>query len=259
VATETLDLGGSCDSFIIVCVPTPATEAGFDLSHVRCALAAIGAAIRQSSGFHIVVLRSTVPPLTWVRVTIPALEAATGRSVGEGYEVASVPEFLRQATALEDSRSPRMTVVAAQDERVRQKLVDLFSAFNGLVLSFDDPTIAETAKLVNNSFNASKISFANEIWKICSHLGISQEQVATVVAESAEGSYNKAYGIRGGSSFGGTCLPKDLDGFLGFGVEIGLELPLLTAVRKVNESMDTTTSGSQTSIDLVSNLDEVNS
>jgi UDPglucose 6-dehydrogenase len=251
-ATETLELSASLDSFIIVCVSTPSTEAGYDLSQVRCALASIGAKIRETTGFHIVVMRSTVPPLTWVRVTIPALEAATGRSVGDGYEVASVPEFLRQATALEDSRSPRVTVIAAQDEQVRLKLTNLYSAFNGAIRSFDDPTVAETAKLANNCFNAAKISFANEIWKICTHLGIAQEQVAEVVAESAEGSYNKAYGILGGYPFGGACLPKDLDGFLGFGIESGLDLPLLTAVRTVNES-----TAPQASSDMVSKLDEV--
>jgi UDPglucose 6-dehydrogenase len=250
-ATETLQLDASPKSFVFVCVPTPSTLDGYDLAHVRSALTAVGAEIKRSDGFHVVVMRSTVPPLTWVRVMIPELEAATGKTVGDGYEVASAPEFLRQVTALEDARAPRMSVVAAQDENVREMMVKLFSPFGGAIRSFDDPTIAETVKLANNCFNASKISFANEIWKICSHLGISQQDVAEVVAEAAEGSYNKGYGIRGGFPYGGACLPKDLEGMLGFGAEAGLDLPLLMAVRTVNESMR-----SESSVDLIAQLGE---
>jgi UDPglucose 6-dehydrogenase len=251
-ASEELQLGVSAESVIFVCVPTPSTSKGYEISHVRSALRAIGAEIKQSHGFHVVVMRSTVPPLTWVRVMIPELEAASGKTVGDGYEVASAPEFLRQVSALEDARAPRVSVVAAQDEVVRQRLVNLFSSLGGAIRSFDDPTIAETVKLVNNCFNAAKISYANEMWKICSHLGISQDEVAEVVAESAEGSYNPAYGIHGGYPFGGACLPKDLDGLLGFGQEAGLELPLLTAVRSVNESMV-----SEASVERITELGEV--
>ena len=107
-ASQSLELDPSSESFIFVCVPTPSTISGYNLSHVRSALAAIGAAIKRSPGFHVVVMRSTVPPLTWVQVTIPELEAATGKPVGDGYEVASAPEFLRQVSALEDARSPKV-------------------------------------------------------------------------------------------------------------------------------------------------------
>jgi UDPglucose 6-dehydrogenase len=240
-ASMTLDLSDSLESYIFVCVPTPSSQSGYNLSHLRVALAAIGGELKEAKGFHVVVTRSTVAPLTWARVVTPELEEASGRSVGDGYAIASAPEFLRQVSALEDARSPRVTVVAALDEQVRASVAAIFAPLGGVVKTFDDPTIAETIKLANNCFNAAKISFTNEIWSICAHLGISQLEVAEVVAQSAEGSYNPTYGITGGYAYGGACLPKDLDGLLGFGSDEALDLPLLTAVREVNLSVATRT------------------
>jgi UDPglucose 6-dehydrogenase len=57
------------------------------------------------------------------------------------------------------------------------------------------------------------------------------------VAYSAEGSINPEYGIRAGSAYGGACLPKDAKGFLGFAAELGLEMPMLAGVIRVNEIM----------------------
>jgi UDPglucose 6-dehydrogenase len=233
VAAE-LELHDDPDSFIFICVPTPSATHGYDLTHLRAALQSIGGAIAHASGFHVVVVRSTVAPLTWSRVTIPELEAASGKVEGRDFAVASAPEFLRQVSATGDALHPRVTVVAATDPAVRTRLADLFAPLGGTVHAFEDPTVTETIKMTNNCFNAAKISFSNEIWRVCQHLGIPQDVVAKVVAESAEGSYSPAYGIIGGYPYGGACLPKDLDGLLGFGLEEGLELPLLTAVREVN-------------------------
>lgn len=229
-----LDLGDEENSFIFVCVPTPSSAKGYDLAHLRAALRSVGAALSSARGFHVVVTRSTVAPRTWCDVAIPELEDASGRRVTDGFDVASAPEFLRQVSATADALSPRVTVVAAVNGDVRRDVAALFAPLGGQLKTFDDPTVAEVIKLANNCFNATKISFHNEIYKICQHLNVPQEVVSQVVAESAEGSYNPTYGIAGGYPYGGACLPKDLDGLIGFGEQAGLALPLLSAVREVN-------------------------
>ncbi|HEY8201359.1 MAG TPA: hypothetical protein VII47_08395, partial [Actinomycetota bacterium] len=92
-------------------------------------------------------------------------------------------------------------------------------------------------KCSHNAFNATKISFWNEMWRLSRHLGLDADAIAATVARSAEGSYNLEYGIRGGLPYGGVCLPKDTQGLLGFAGAEGVEMPLLRAVIEVNESM----------------------
>ncbi|HLU56928.1 MAG TPA: hypothetical protein VKZ81_15825, partial [Pseudonocardia sp.] len=63
------------------------------------------------------------------------------------------------------------------------------------------------------------------------------DPIAATVARSAEGSINPEYGIRGGAPYGGVCLPKDTQGFLGFAETIGVDMPLLSAVVETNERL----------------------
>jgi UDPglucose 6-dehydrogenase len=89
-------------------------------------------------------------------------------------------------------------------------------------------------KCTHNVYNAAKISFWNEMWTICSELGVDADSVATTVARSAEGSINTLYGIRGGAPYGGACLPKEVQGFLGLGDSLGIELPVVEGVNAMN-------------------------
>ena len=113
--------------------------------------------------------------------------------------------------------SPWMTVIASKSRRTVERVEALFRPFGGEMRTYNDPAIAEMIKCTHNVFNATKISFWNEVWLICDRLGLPAEDVASVVARSAEGSTNIEYGIRGGAPYGGACLPKDVAGFLGLG------------------------------------------
>jgi UDPglucose 6-dehydrogenase len=93
-------------------------------------------------------------------------------------------------------------------------------------------------KCCHNIYNATKISFWNEMWLVAEHLGIPSDDVAKTVALSSEGSFNIHYGIRGGAPYAGACLPKDVRGFLGFAEGLGLTMPLLGAVVSVNALME---------------------
>jgi UDPglucose 6-dehydrogenase len=151
--------------------------------------------------------------------------------------LASNPEFLRAACAAEDFRHPWMTVIASRSARTVERLAGLLRPFGGELRTFADPAAAELLKCAHNIFNATKISFWNEMWLVARRLGLDLDGIASVVARSAEGSFNPEYGIRGGAPFGGVCLPKDTRGFLGFAEAIGVEMPLLRATVKVNDRL----------------------
>jgi UDPglucose 6-dehydrogenase len=118
-----------------------------------------------------------------------------------------------------------------------ERLHDLFKPFGGEVRTFSNTAEAEMAKCCHNAFNAAKISFWNELWQVARAMGADPIEVAGTVARSAEASFNPEYGIRGGAPYGGACLPKDTKGFIGFAAELGVEVPLITAVDAVNERM----------------------
>jgi len=157
--------------------------------------------------------------------------------VGEGFGLASNPEFLRAVSAAEDFAHPWMTVIASRDPQTVQRLRDLLSPFGGELRAFSDPAEAELVKCAHNIFNATKISFWNEMWLVAQKLGLDLDPIAATVARSAEGSINPEYGIRGGAPYGGVCLPKDTCGFLGFAANIDVDMPLLSAVVETNDRL----------------------
>ncbi|MGH2933964.1 MAG: 2-dehydropantoate 2-reductase N-terminal domain-containing protein [Gaiellaceae bacterium] len=222
---------------VFLTLPTPNDGYRWHLDALLSGTAAVGEAIGESNAFQTVVVRSTVPPGCCEQQVVPRLEEASGRRLGEGFSVASNPEFLRARSALEDFLSPWMTVIGSRSPRTLERLTDLLAPFGGEVRRFSDPAAAELVKCVHNLFNATKISFWNEIWSVCSRLRLDSDAVASVVARSAEGSTNPEYGTRGGEPYGGACLPKDTKGFLGFAGELGVETPLLAAVDAVNEEL----------------------
>src|SRR5206468_11292309 len=115
--------------------------------------------------------------------------------------------------------------------------------FGGEVRVVDRPETAELVKCAHNLYNATKISFWNEMWLVAGRLGVEADEVAGIVARSSEASLNPLYGIRGGAPFAGRCLPKDTDGFLAFARELGLPMPLLDSVADVNRQLATRVEG----------------
>jgi UDPglucose 6-dehydrogenase len=232
-----LDLRGEPESYIFLTLPTPHMGKKYDLSYFEQGVQDVAKALAETDAYHTVVVRSTVPPLTTENLVKPILEKYSGKKEGVGFALANNPEFLRAASAADDFKFPWMTVIGARSKRVQERLTALLSPFGGELRVFDNPTTSEMIKCVHNIFNAAKISYFNEMWQVCQKLGINHDDVATTVARSAEASYNPNYGIRGGAPYGGVCLPKDTNGFLGFAANIGIEMPLLSAVVQVNDDM----------------------
>src|SRR5262249_32812922 len=130
-----------------------------------------------------------------------------------------------------------VTVIASRSPRTLERLADVLTPFGGALYRLRDPATAELVKCVHNIFNATKISFWNEIWDVCRRLDVSSDDVAAIGARAAQGSISTEYGTRGGQPYGGACLPKDTKGFLGFADDLGLEMPMLAAVDLVNEAL----------------------
>jgi UDPglucose 6-dehydrogenase len=237
-ATSRVSLGSE-PAFVFLTLPTPNVGRRYDLTAFESGVTSVGRALKGSPRVHTVVVRSTVPPGTTEGVVKSILECESGKSVNDGFALASNPEFLRAASAREDFRWPWMTVIASRNKRTQERLRFLLQPFGGEIRIFDDPATAEFIKCAHNIYNAAKISFWNEMWFVAERVGLNLEEISSTVAASAEGSFNQAYGIRGGAPYGGVCLPKDTNGFLGWAAELGADMPMLKSVIAVNESLET--------------------
>ncbi len=237
-AREQLDLSGERDAFVLLTLPTPNVGAAYDLAAFTAGTKAVGQALGASQARHTVVVRSTVPPGTTEHLVQPLLEQESGKRAGAGFGLASNPEFLRAATAEQDFAHPWMTVIGSRDADTLARLGALLAPFGGDMRTFDDPATSEFIKCAHNVYNATKISFWNEMWLVAQRAGVDANAVSSTVAQSAEGSINPLYGIRGGAPYGGVCLPKDTNGFLGFAAQLGMEMPLLQAVVDTNDRLE---------------------
>ena len=229
--TKEIDL-----SIIAVRTPTkPLDLSGeVDLSDIEIVTKAIATELRTKKGYHTVCYRSTMPPGTTENILVPLFEKWSGKKIHEHFGVAMNPEFLRAYNNVNDFKNPRVTVLGVSDEKTANTMLSLYGGFPGekQVVSL---TEAEMIKYANNLFNATKISFFNEIWMIAKHLGVDPEVVSGVVSISAEACWNPEYGTHGGVPYGGTCLPKDSFGLLNAMKKLDIELPLLRATIEVNE------------------------
>jgi GDP-mannose 6-dehydrogenase len=235
----TTDAGVALDraEVSLVCVGTPSSPQGStDLTYLRRALEdirrAFAVATPPASGFHAVVVRSTVPPGTGddvVNATFAEVPAAADWAVG----TAMCPEFLREGSGVADFFNPPFVVLGTADYRVVDLLTEMFSFLNREIRLVDVRS-AEALKYACNAFHATKVSFANEMARIFRVFGVDSREVMRVFSEDRVLNISPAY-LMPGFAFGGSCLPKDLRALLDMARANALDVPLLAGTARTNE------------------------
>lgn len=223
--------------FTIIAVPTPIDgDGGINLGPLKEAALATAVALRRNDNYHVVAIKSTVPPGTTRKVVIPLLQRSSGKEMGVNLGVCANPEYLRETRAERDFLNPRLIIVGESDMQAGTRMSQIYDNFNCPVarVSLEE---AEMHKYAHNLLNATKISFFNEMRQLCRKLKINADVVFPLTVLSAEAMWNKRYGIEDKGPFGGMCLPKDTQGFLAWAAEKGLELKLLKAVIGVNKDL----------------------
>jgi GDP-mannose 6-dehydrogenase len=217
----------------LICVGTPSQANGkLDLAHIRNVCREIGQALRQSSKFHWVVLRSTVLPGTTDTVVVPILEEASGKRAGVDFAVCYNPEFIREGTAVADFFEPPFTVLGASDKSHVAPLRDLYEGVNGRVFE-TSLAGAEMVKYSCNAFHAIKVGFANELGTLCKAFGVDTQAVSEIFVSDTRLNISPAY-LSPGFAFGGSCLPKDLRALAYGAKELDIQIPLLTSILPSN-------------------------
>ncbi len=220
----------------IITVPTPTEEAKINLKYIKQASEYLGKQLYTQRKYHLVVVKSTVPPGTTENLVLKTLKKFSHKKAGQDFGICMNPEFLREKSAFDDFMNPKVIVIGEYDERSGNSLLDLYKYFDcpKYIVSVKE---AEMEKYVHNLFNAVKITFFNEIRFICSTLGIDADSIFPIVAQSSEGMWNPYYGIKNNGPFNGMCLPKDVQAFLSWARNLGMEMPLLMTTLQVNNSL----------------------
>lgn len=210
---------------ILIAVGTPSREDGSsDLSFVSKVVEIIAATLNR---YKIIITKSTVPPGTNEEIHQTLIE----RGIDEDqFDIVSNPEFLREGCALWDIYHPNKIVFGTTSNRPIKTLKKLYPRGKAPYI-FTSLTGAELIKYASNAFLATKISFANEMARICEAYAVNYADIAKGIGTDPRIGY---YFLNAGLGFGGSCLPKDLSALKNSAVKKNVETKLLDAVREIN-------------------------
>ncbi|MEM9348926.1 MAG: UDP-glucose/GDP-mannose dehydrogenase family protein [Pseudomonadota bacterium] len=232
-------------TFVSVGTPT-AEDGGCDYRFIEAAARSMAVGLAQKDGFHVFVMRCSIPPGTTMRVMTPILERMSGKELGVDFGVAFNPEFLREGVAVEDFYAPPKTVIGATCALTA-------SILRGIYLPVDEAPIitsietAEMVKYVDNVWHATKVCFANEVGRLAKSQGVDSHEVMDVFCQDQKLNLSPYY-LKPGFAYGGSCLPKEVRAVAHIAKGAGVSLPMIenlgasnrvqieNAVRLVKES-----------------------
>lgn len=241
---KTFDINGKCtelslDSLIkdvdetFLCLPTPMKKSGeCDLSIVRNCLQDISRLVEYYNKKNfIVIIKSTIPPGTTDRLN----------QEFSNIHIVFNPEFLTEANAVDDYKNQNRIIIGA-DRPYSSRVKQIFSkAFPKVSIIKTSSTIAEMIKYVTNTFLATKVSFANEMYQICKELDIDYDKVIEYSRydDRLGNSHWSVPGPDGDFGFGGHCFPKDVEALIFLANTLGVSPTMLTSTSKKNNEVRT--------------------
>ncbi|MFN8369383.1 MAG: UDP-glucose/GDP-mannose dehydrogenase family protein [Bacteriovoracaceae bacterium] len=212
---------------IFLAVGTPSQENGeADLSYLIKASESVG---KNLSDDAIVVIKSTVPVGTHKKV-----DDALRKNTTKRYHVVNNPEFLKEGSAIDDFMRPDRVVIGFTDPYGAQIMQELYEPLvrQGNPIYLMSNVSAEMTKYAANCFLATKISFINEIAKLCDLTGADIEEVRKGMISDKRIGHHFLYP---GPGYGGSCFPKDVRALMTTSKQFGLTLKIVEAVEQVNE------------------------
>lgn len=210
---------------VFIAVGTPTTKTGdADLSTVLSVAKKIGENIK---GYTVVATKSTVPTGTNKKVK-RILEEEKKENAELDY--ASVPEFLREGSAISDTTNPDRIVIGTESVRAQELLLKLHEPIKAPVMLTNFET-AELIKYAANSFLALKISYANAIAKLSEMLGADGLQVLEGIGQDRR--IGNLF-LSPGPGYGGSCFPKDVRALISIAKDNDYSFSLLEEVENIN-------------------------
>lgn len=187
---------------------------------------------RSLNGYKVIVTKSTVPvgAASRIKKIIEENKATPSR-----FSVAANPEFLREGAAINDFMRPDRVVIGSTDDEAVAILKDIYRPLYLIETPFviTTPESAEMIKYASNAFLATKVSFINEISRLCELLGADVHDVAKGMGMDVR--IGSKF-LHPGPGFGGSCFPKDAQALVALGRTVNYDVRIVEAALRVNES-----------------------
>ena len=210
-----------------IAVGTPMSDDGSaDLKYVIAVAQSIGKAM---DGHRLIVLKSTVPVGTNKRV-----KDEIRKLTKHEFDVVSNPEFLKEGAAIDDFMKPDRVVIGSESARATQIMQELYAPFvrTGKPILVMDPASAEMTKYAANAMLATRISFMNEMARICEAVGADVNEVRKGIGTDARIGFPFLFA---GAGYGGSCFPKDVRALARTAAQHGCATKIIDAVEAVND------------------------
>jgi len=225
----TTEVGRSVErsDVIVIAVGTPPDEDGSaDLQHVLAVARTIGEHMNQPK---IVITKSTVPVGTAARI-----RAEIEKHTRVPFHVCSNPEFLKEGAAVDDFMKPDRVIVGVDSDDAGRVLAELYAPFmrTGNPIIFMDTPSAEMTKYAANAMLATRISFMNQMARLCEAVGADVTLVRKGIGSDRR--IGPAF-LFPGPGYGGSCFPKDVKALLRTAETNGMRLDILESVEAANE------------------------
>ena len=235
--TTSLKEGITNAQIIFLALPTPPGENGSaDLKYILGVADELGKLITD---YVVIIDKSTVPVGTAEKVRTVILKSASQvlppeQDLAGAFDVVSNPEFLREGVAVDDFMKPDRVIIGTTSERAKKIMNDLYLPFvrQGNPIIYMDEKSAELTKYAANSFLAMKITFMNEIARLCERMGADVDMVRKGIGS------DERIGRRflfPGIGYGGSCFPKDVQALAKSSADVNYDFRILEAVMEVNE------------------------
>ena len=212
---------------IFLAVGTPSSDDGqADLKYVFAACDSIAPFLQDNA---VVVVKSTVPVGTGNKVR-EHLKTKTKKP----FFVVNNPEFLKEGSAVEDFMKPERIIIGAQEDQAAEVIEELYEPFNRQIkrtIRMSNIS-AEMTKYAANCFLATKISFMNEVARLCDITGADVEEVRHGISTDSRIGSQFLYP---GPGYGGSCFPKDVKALVFTAKEHGINFKIVEAVEEVNK------------------------
>jgi UDPglucose 6-dehydrogenase len=212
---------------VFLAVGTPSTDSGkADLKYIFGACDSIAAHLTDNA---VVVVKSTVPVGTGNKVN-EYLKTKTKKK----FFVVNNPEFLKEGSAVDDFMKPERIIIGTKDMDAYKVVEELYEPFNRQTKRTIHMSniSAEMTKYAANCFLATKISFMNEMVRLCDVIGADIEEVRHGISTDSRIGSQFLYP---GPGYGGSCFPKDVKALVYTAKENGIDLKIVEATEEVNK------------------------
>lgn len=212
---------------IFLAVGTPSAEDGrADLTYLKAAAIEVAKNISDDA---IIVIKSTVPV-----GTNNVIRKLISEHTKKSFHLVNNPEFLKEGSAVEDFMRPDRVIIGHQDDVAMKVMEELYAPLvrQGNPIYGMSNLSAEMSKYAANCFLATKISFINEIARLCDATSADIEEVRKGISSDKRIGHHFLYP---GPGYGGSCFPKDVKALIATAEDHGMDLKIVNATEEVND------------------------